>query len=95
MRIMLMGSTLQLGSALLHAQRSEDAVAPAQIKITYAAFRGTLWLCFWPVYGLDFSPDALGYCRQRGEKMLVRGSIADLPFPAQTFDLITTLDVLD
>lgn len=47
------------------------------------------------VYGLDFSPDALGFCRQRGEKLLVRGSVAALPFPAQTFDLIITLDVLD
>jgi ubiquinone/menaquinone biosynthesis C-methylase UbiE len=47
------------------------------------------------VYGLDFSADALAYCRQRGEKLLVRGSVGALPFPAQTFDLIVTLDVLD
>lgn len=57
------------------------------------------WLRRWgddaKVYGLDFSPDALGYCRQRDEKLLVQGSVGALPFPAQTFDLIITLEVLD
>ena len=47
------------------------------------------------VYGLDFSPDALGYCRQRGESLLVRGSVRDLPFPNCAFDVIVTLEVLD
>ncbi len=49
---------------------------------------------FGTVFGLDFSPDALGYAQSRGLKRLVRGSIERLPFPDDTFDLVTCFDVL-
>jgi SAM-dependent methyltransferase len=47
------------------------------------------------VHGMDFSADALSYCRARGEPLLLRASVADIPFRSNGFDLITTLDVLD
>ncbi|MFB3923222.1 MAG: methyltransferase domain-containing protein [Terriglobia bacterium] len=47
------------------------------------------------VLGLDFSANALSYCQARGERLLVQGSIGDLPFRSDCFDLILTLDVLD
>lgn len=49
---------------------------------------------FGQVIGLDFSPLALGFCQQRGLKRLGRGSVAALPFAANSFDLITSFDVL-
>lgn len=47
------------------------------------------------IHGLDFSSDALSYCRERGERLLVRASVADVPIRSNTFDLVITLDVLD
>jgi ubiquinone/menaquinone biosynthesis C-methylase UbiE len=49
---------------------------------------------FGTVTGVDFSPDALAYAKTRGLKRLVRGSIERLPFPDDTFDLVTCFDVL-
>ena len=46
------------------------------------------------VTGLDFSPVALGCCRERGFKRLVCGSVNALPFPDAAFDLVTSFDVL-
>jgi SAM-dependent methyltransferase len=55
----------------------------------------TAWLGRWGrVTGLDLSTDALGLARQRGLSRLVRGSIEALPFPDQSFDLLTSFDVL-
>lgn len=47
------------------------------------------------VSGVDIDPDALHFCSQRGERSLVRASLTALPFPSDTFDLITSFDVLD
>ena len=46
------------------------------------------------VTGLDFSAVALDCCRERGLGRLVRGSVNVLPFAAETFDLVTSFDVL-
>jgi SAM-dependent methyltransferase len=46
------------------------------------------------VTGIDFSPTALQFCRQRGQTKLARGSIAELPFTDSTFDLVASFDVL-
>jgi SAM-dependent methyltransferase len=54
---------------------------------TFLAERGT-------VTGLDNSPLALDFCRQRGLHPLVRGSLAALPFADRSFDLVTSFDVL-
>ena len=48
-----------------------------------------------PIFGLDYSSQALRFSAQRGERRLVEGSVAALPFPNACFDLVTTFDVLD
>ena len=46
------------------------------------------------VCGVDHSPVALGHCRARGLERLVCASVNRLPFPAESFDLVTSFDVL-
>jgi SAM-dependent methyltransferase len=45
--------------------------------------------------GLDFSPLALQFCRQRGLQRLVRADVQDLPLAADQFDVITALDLAE
>lgn len=47
------------------------------------------------VYGSDFSSDALAFCAQRGYGRLFRADFHTLPILSDTFDLITTIDVLE
>lgn len=49
---------------------------------------------YGPVTGIDLSPLALGYCRERGLRRLSQASVTALPFPAASFDLVTSFDVL-
>ena len=44
--------------------------------------------------GVDHSDVALGHCRTRGLKRLVRGSVNALPLESGRFDLVTSFDVL-
>src|SRR5688572_24859649 len=46
------------------------------------------------VIGIDLSPEALNFCRDRGLETIARASVADLPFPDSVFDLVTSFDVL-
>ncbi len=46
------------------------------------------------IYGIDFSADALKFCRTRGHELLTQASVTALPFAADTFDLVTSFDVL-
>lgn len=46
------------------------------------------------VTGMDFSPLALGFARRRDVGPLLRGSVEQLPFQGESFDLIVSLDVL-
>jgi SAM-dependent methyltransferase len=45
--------------------------------------------------GIEISPQAVGYARQRGVQRLVQGSIADPPFRDGTFDCVVALDVIE
>jgi SAM-dependent methyltransferase len=45
-------------------------------------------------YGVDCSEHALGYCRRRGHHGLTRASITALPFAADSFDVLSSLDVI-
>lgn len=49
---------------------------------------------FGTAVGCDISPLALGYSRRRGHAQLSRASVAALPFAAESFDLVTSFDVL-
>ena len=44
--------------------------------------------------GIDLAWTGLQYARASGERRLARATAVRLPFPAQTFDLITSFDVL-
>jgi SAM-dependent methyltransferase len=43
--------------------------------------------------GVDLSPEAIAFCRERGVQAL-RGSVLQLPFAAASFDVVTSFDVL-
>jgi SAM-dependent methyltransferase len=49
---------------------------------------------FGTVTGCDLSALALHYCRKRGLAHLGQASIVSLPFPDNSFDLVTSFDVL-
>lgn len=46
-------------------------------------------------WGIDTSPEAILFCKKRGIKKVIRGSIEKIPFPKRSFDIITALDVLE
>jgi SAM-dependent methyltransferase len=43
--------------------------------------------------GIDLSPEAIRFCRERGVRAL-RGSVLRLPFPDACFDAVTSFDVI-
>ncbi len=47
------------------------------------------------IHGIDIAPEALAYCRAENPAWTVReGSVLDLPFPADMFDLVISNDVI-
>jgi ubiquinone/menaquinone biosynthesis C-methylase UbiE len=46
------------------------------------------------VTGIDVSPLALGFCRKRNLTSLGLASVTSIPFPPESFDLVTSFDVL-
>jgi ubiquinone/menaquinone biosynthesis C-methylase UbiE len=44
--------------------------------------------------GVDFSPEAVSFCRARGLTNVVEGDISNLPFPEETFDAVICSSVL-
>lgn len=46
------------------------------------------------VTGIDYFRQGLDFCRRRGERSLVRGDAASLPFSGEAFDLVVSFDVL-
>ncbi len=49
---------------------------------------------FGRVTGFDLSGDALEYAALRGARSLVRASVTQIPFASESFDLVTSFDVL-
>ena len=47
-----------------------------------------------PVIGLDLVNDALRFCRSRAQQHLVQASVTAIPFADESFDLVTSFDVL-
>jgi SAM-dependent methyltransferase len=50
---------------------------------------------FGKVQGVDIDEEAVGYCRERGLVDVSMGEASDLPFPQDSFDLVTALDVIE
>jgi ubiquinone/menaquinone biosynthesis C-methylase UbiE len=56
---------------------------------------GLLFLSeYGSVTGLDISPDALRFCADRGCTEVARASVMALPFQTESFDLVTSFDIL-
>ena len=45
--------------------------------------------------GVDISPQAVDFCRERGLDSVKLGAIEDLPYESDSFDLVTALDVVE
>lgn len=51
---------------------------------------------FGHVMGADFAPEALAFCRQRGSHYpLTRADVRRLPFAADSFDVVTAMDIIE
>jgi SAM-dependent methyltransferase len=46
------------------------------------------------VIGLDLSPHAIRLSRRRGQKNVMRASVMALPFASESFDMVTSFDIL-
>lgn len=46
------------------------------------------------VTGFDLSPVALAFAQKRDQTRLAQASVSQIPFPAETFELVTSFDVL-
>ena len=46
-------------------------------------------------WALDYSHDALRFCRDRGITRLIRGSASEIPLEDASFDVITALGVIE
>lgn len=49
---------------------------------------------FGTTFGIDLSPHAIHFCAERGLRRIARASVLTLPFPAASFDLVTSFDVI-
>ena len=52
-------------------------------------------LGFHHVTGLDFSPDAIRFCEQKGFGTVKQGDVCDMPFADQSFDLVLATDIIE
>lgn len=50
---------------------------------------------FGEAEGVDVSPDALAFCRERGLENVRQGAAEQLPYEDGSFDLVTALDVVE
>lgn len=50
---------------------------------------------FGTVYGIDLSPIAVKFCKQRGIKKIRTGDVSKLPYKNNFFDLVCLMDVIE
>jgi SAM-dependent methyltransferase len=75
-------------TALPQAPRILDAGCGTGGNLKRYAQRG-------PTSGVDPSPEAVSFCRQRGFDSVQQAGLEELPFPDESFDLIAATDVLE
>lgn len=51
--------------------------------------------CLGSVRGIDISPRAIEFCKERGLTNAAVGDVAQIPFPEESFDVVIALDVLE
>jgi ubiquinone/menaquinone biosynthesis C-methylase UbiE len=76
--------------------------APGADRVILDAGCGTGGMLAWlkryagqgRVVGVDLVAEALGFCRARGQRGVAQASVTDLPFADESFDLLTSFDVL-
>src|SRR5947209_5720063 len=78
----------QLAAAATATPLIIDVGCGTGLMLEHLAERGT------PV-GVDLSPLALDFCRERGAPRLVRGNGVQLPFPDASVDAITAVGVIE
>jgi ubiquinone/menaquinone biosynthesis C-methylase UbiE len=79
-----------------------DPLLPPRDRVILDAGCGTggnlEWLSRYagkgPVAGIDLISTALEFCRQSGHRQLAQASATELPFASESFDLVTSFDVL-
>ncbi len=87
----------QITAALL-----DQVCPPHQDRLILDAGCGTGGMLSWleryagngQVTGIDLVGTALGFCQERGHKMIAQASVQTLPFADAAFDLVTSFDVL-
>lgn len=46
-------------------------------------------------HGIDFSPRAVAFCKERGIEQIKVGSVIDISYPDEQFDLVLALDIVE
>jgi SAM-dependent methyltransferase len=51
-------------------------------------------LTHWKAWGVEIASEGIQFCRQRGLDNVLQASITELPFQANSFDVVLSIDVL-
>src|SRR5215470_15828030 len=83
-----------IGRRRLFAREIDKAGVPRSSRVldvetsTGANLRLLRDLGFCSVEGLDFSPEAIRYCREKGLGLVRQGDVCAMPFADESFDLV-------
>ena len=80
-------SAALLGERLRRAHRILDAGCGTGGNLRWLARHGQ-------AHGVDLSSEAMRFCKQRHLTTVARASVLDLPYRNETFDLVTSFDVI-
>jgi SAM-dependent methyltransferase len=87
-RILLQLLDRYLGTNGTHRRRILDVGCGTGTMLTYLQ-------AFGDAEGVDIDEEAIGYCRERGLQSVQLGEATKLPYPDDSFDLVTILDVVE
>ena len=90
-----------VGRRRLFAREIEKLSLPSSSRIvdvgtsTGTNLRLLRGLGFRAVEGLDFSDEAIRYCREKGFGLVRRGDVCAMPFADESFDLLLATDIIE